>query len=106
MTFPKFQAERLEDSIQEIEEGPDFDLKEAERDAQIKDIKVRFWVKIAALIVFTIIGAGIVLTYVCHLIFPKEWKWLEPDAVLAIKDLALSIATGVSLSLATKFTIK
>lgn len=58
------------------------------------------------LTVFTAIGAGIVFTYVWHLVVPGSCRWLTAEEVEAIKDLALSIATGVSLSLATKFTIK
>lgn len=104
--FPKFQAEELDADIPSAENGPDLDLREAERDAQIKDIKVRSQIKIIALVIFTIIGAGIVFTYVWHLLGPKGGRWLRPSEVEAIKDLALSIATGVSLSLATKFTIK
>lgn len=104
--FPKFQAEELDADIPSAETGPDLDLREAERDAQITDIKVRSWIKVIALIVFTTIGAGIVFTYVWHLLGPKGGRWLRPSEVEAIKDLALSIATGVSLSLATKFTIK
>lgn len=61
---------------------------------------------LVALVVFTAIGAGIVFTYVWHLVVPESWRWLTAEEVDAIKDFALSIATGVSLSLATKFTIK
>ncbi len=105
-SFPKFRANELNDEISAAETGPDVDLREAERDAQIKDIKVRSWIKIAVLVIFTAIGAGIVFTYVWHLIVSSNYRWLKPNEVAEIKDLALSIATGVSLSLATKFTIK
>ncbi|GEM_PF-1228679 len=104
--FPKFKAKELNGDIQQIEPGSDPDLREAERDAQIKSIRVRTWIKIIALIIFTTIGAGIVFTYVWHLVVAESWRWLNAEEVEAIKDLALSIATGVSLSLATKFTIK
>jgi hypothetical protein len=104
--FPKFKAEELNGDIQQIEPGYDPDLHEAQRVAQIKDIRVRSWIKIVALVVFTAIGAGIVFTYVWHLVVPESWRWLTAEEVDAIKDLALSIATGVSLSLATKYTIK
>lgn len=104
--FPKFKAEELNNQISKIEGGTDLDLIEAERDAQITDIRVRKWIKVIALIVFTAIGAGIVFSYVAHLVLPNRWRWLETSDVEAIKDLALSIATGIGLSLATKFTIK
>lgn len=104
--FPRFKADELNGDIRQIEPGSDPDLREAERDAQIMSIQVRSWIKIIALIIFTAIGAGIVFTYVWHLIMAESCRWLNTTEVEAIKDLALSIATGVSLSLATKFTIK
>lgn len=104
--FPKFKVKELNGDIQQIESGSDLDLREAEREAQIKSIRVRTWIKIGALVIFAAIGAGIVFTYVYHLVAPTPWRWLTAAEVEAIKDLALSIATGVSLSLATKFTIK
>lgn len=104
--FPKFQTKELDADIPAAETGPDLDLKEAERDARIKDITIRSWIKVVALVVFASIGAGIVFTYVWHLIVPENLRWLKAQELEAIKDLALSIATGVSLSLATKFTIK
>lgn len=104
--FPKFKVKSLEKDIDSIEAGPDVDLREAQREADIKALKVRSWIKILALVIFTAIGAGIVFTYVWHLIAPCSKRWLSSGEIEAIKDLALSIATGVSLSLATKFTIK
>lgn len=103
--FPQFQK-KLGADIPAAETGPDPDLREAERDAQIKDIKVRSRIKLTVLLVFTLIGAIIISVYVWHLVGPERWRWLEDHEITAIKDLALSIATGVSLSLATKFTIK
>ena len=104
--FPKFKTDQLNGDIRQIEPGSDPDLREAERDAQIKDIRARSLIKIIALFIFTAIGAGIVFTYVWHIVTPCTWRWLKAEEVEAIKDLALSIATGVSISLATKFTIK
>lgn len=104
--FPKFKVKSLKEDFDSIETGPDVDLREAQRDADIKDIKVRSCIKIGALIIFTAIGAGIIFTYVWHLVAPCSIRWLDSGEIEAIKDLALSIATGVSLSLATKFTIK
>lgn len=72
--FPKFKATELNGDIQQIEPGSDPDLREAERDAQIKSIRVRSWIKIIALIVFTAIGAGIVFTYVWHLVVAESWR--------------------------------
>ena len=104
--FPKFKVKELNGDIEQIESGSDLDLREAEREAQIKSIRVRTQIKIGALVIFAAIGAGIVFTYVWHLVVGESFRWLSPKEVEAIKDLALSIATGVSLSLATKFTIK
>lgn len=104
--FPKFKVESLEKEIDSAEAGPDVDLREAQRYADIQDIKTRSWIKRGVLIIFTVIGAGIVFTYVWHLVMPGCRRWLNGEEINAIKDLALSIATGVALSLATKFTIK
>lgn len=66
----------------------------------------RHAIKIFALIFFAGIGVAMIFVYVYHLLMPDSWRWLTPEEVAAIKDLALSIMTGVSVSLAIKFTTK
>lgn len=104
--YPKFKTKELKTEIQSSEGGQDPDLREAERVTLIKELKVRFAIKIAVMAIFTAIGSAIIFTYVWHLLSPSKWHWLLPNELARIKDLALSIATGVVLSLATKFTIK
>lgn len=49
-----------------------------------------------------LVGVLIVGTYVLNLIFPACWRWLTPEELDRLKDLAISILSGVAVNLALR----
>lgn len=46
--------------------------------------------------------AGIlVFTYLLNLVFPEDWRWLSSADMKEIKDVAIAILTGVTVSIGT-----
>lgn len=45
----------------------------------------------------------IFVIYFLHLVLPQSWRWLEPEELEQIKNLALSIAVGVTANFASGY---
>lgn len=106
MNYPRFRVDQLKTKLSEIEPGVDPDLIAIEKETKKEEIRERNRLKKWILRIFTCTGAVVVVTYIWHIIMPLSWRWLDPQEVTSIKDLALSISTGVIISFATKFTVK
>lgn len=51
--------------------------------------------------------AGIVLfVFIWHIITPKSWRWLCPNEVESIKNIALTLFGALAMSIATLFYTK
>ena len=106
MTYPRFKVEQLKTTLGEIEPGVDPDLIAIEKETKKDEIRERTRLKKWILRIFTGIGVIIIVTYVLHMVLPLSYRWLDPNEVSSIKDLAISISTGIIISFATKFTVK
>ncbi len=106
MNYPRFQVEQLKTKLSEIEPGVDPDLIAIEKETKKDEIRERTRLKRYVLRIFVAIGVVVIFTYVWHMVMPVCLRWLDPTEVVSIKDLAVSIATGVAISFATKFTVK
>ena len=54
----------------------------------------------------TICAAIILAVFVWHTVAPIEWRWLPPDEVASIKNLALTLFGALAMSIATLFYTK
>lgn len=110
MSYPTFKdglAPKITNSTRiENLSSPDTDLMLVQIEHKKDEENKRHAIKIFALIFFAGIGVAMIFVYIYHLLMPDSLRWLTPDEVAAIKDLALSIMTGVSVSLAIQFTTK
>lgn len=51
-------------------------------------------------------AGSILLVFTLHLIIPKEWRWLSPEDLQSIKDVALTVFGGLAMSIGTLFFSK
>lgn len=76
-------------------------LEEEERKRLSRKSKwdsIRFWIRIT-FIIATVLGAiAIPGTYLWHILAPSCWRWLPTSELQSIKDLAVTIITGVTVS--------
>lgn len=68
--------------------------------------KCLYWIRISFLIVSVVATFGIVGIYVWHLVAPLSYRWLLDNDLTKIKDLALTIITGIILSQTTSYFFK
>ena len=49
-----------------------------------------------------VVGGLIVTAYVINLVLPEKWRWLSPSDLDHLKDLTISILSGVAVNLALR----
>lgn len=76
------------------------------RQLNFKEENWFYRVRVAFLIIVSSFTLGIIFCYLWHLVAPKEWRWLEDIKESGLKDLALSIIVGLSMSLITTYFFK
>lgn len=51
-------------------------------------------------------AAAILFVFTLHLILPEELRWLSPEDLQTIKDVALTVFGGLAMSIGTMFYSK
>ena len=77
----------LKKDAQQREHGRKQELK----DILVRGIKFFFWL-------FLIVVVGMLLTWVYHLLTPKDWHYLRPDQIDKIQTMLFSGITAAALS--------
>lgn len=64
------------------------------------------WVKMGCIYLVPILAASVIIVYVLNLLLPLEWRWLTPEDLSGIQNLAISIFSGVATSLSVNYFYK
>lgn len=64
------------------------------------------YVRIGFLVLTVVVTAIIVLIYLWHLVAKHEWLWLSPENLSSLEKLAITIITGLILSLSTSYFLR
>ncbi|MCR5813908.1 MAG: hypothetical protein K6G15_05415 [Desulfovibrio sp.] len=64
------------------------------------------YVRIGFLVLTVVVTTIIVLIYLWHLVAKHEWLWLSPENLSSLEKLAITIITGLILSLSTSYFFK
>lgn len=76
------------------------------REMDFREAKWFYRVRVGFLLTVSIACVGVALCYLWHLVAPDDWRWLSEKNVGAIKDLALSIIVGLTMTLLTTYFFK
>lgn len=74
-----------------------------------RDFQEETWfyrVRVGFLLTVSCACVGVVLCYLWHLVAPEHLRWLSPENISALKDLALSIIVGLSMTMLTTYFFK
>lgn len=63
-------------------------------------------VRVGFLLIVSASTVLVTLCYLWHLAAPEAWRWLTPKNVADIKDLALAIIVGLSMTVLTTYFFK
>ncbi|MEI0605024.1 hypothetical protein R4K55_12475 [Brachyspira alvinipulli] len=81
----------------------DNELKDEEKRQIISEKKLIFCLKKAAIIVCFGSLIAIFITYIYHLIFPNNLRWLSENNLSEIKSIAVAVGSGVFSSLVSSY---
>lgn len=73
---------------------------------QYGEDKCFYIIRLVIVCIAVFLAFAIVIIYLIHLTCPMSWRWLCKSEVTQIKDLAISIIVGLTLSIATTYFFK
>lgn len=65
-----------------------------------------YWIRIGFMLLASCLSIVIIFTLFWHILVPREWRWLEENDIMLIKDIAITIIVGILLSLGTTYLIR
>lgn len=65
-----------------------------------------YYVRVGFLLVTSVGAACIVFIYLWNLLAPSSWRWLDTHNMAEIRDLAVAIIVGLSMSFTTTYFFK
>lgn len=84
-------------------EDLDTEVKNEEKIQIINEKKLIFYLKKVAIIICFGSLIAILITYIFHLIFPNNWRWLSENNISEIKTIAVAIVSGVFSNLVSSY---
>lgn len=87
----------------------DADIDEFAPERRKQDFKEATWfyrVRVCFLLATSVVASCIVIVYLWHLVMPHSARWLDTHNVAEIKDLAVTIIVGLSMSFTTTYFFK
>ena len=65
-----------------------------------------YWVRVAFLVLGSLLTFGVIFVFISHLIMPISWRWLDDSELVKLKDIAVTIIVGLLMSAITAYFFK
>lgn len=65
-----------------------------------------YWVRVSFLLMISILTFSTVFIYLLHLFLPTYWRWLSSEDIAQVRDLAITIIVGLTMSTTTTYFFK
>lgn len=65
-----------------------------------------YWIRIAFMIVATIISFAIIIVLFWNILAPEDWRWLQETDIATLKNIATTIIVGLIMSFATAYLFR
>lgn len=65
-----------------------------------------YYIRVGLLVFGSILAFGVVAVYIWHLVGPVKWRWLDVKDHSLLKDTAMAIIVGLSMSSLTSYFFK